>query len=104
MTCSKSLIHCVPHCGAPSAGAVRAKYNSYGVTIGLKYSYVNIRTGQREGTLESTTVLSGQAMIQKTSHSAKLATFAGLSFPNANKYGFFPLSKTIFRNREMRVR
>ena len=36
--------------------------------------------------------------MQKTSHSEKLATLAGFSFPRANRYGFFPLSKVIFRN------
>jgi len=35
-TSLKLLIHWVPHAGAPSAGAVRASHNSYGVTIGLK--------------------------------------------------------------------
>jgi len=101
---SKSASQDSPQRGAESGGAVRARYNSHGVTIGLKYSYTlrqqheqNERRGVGD-TLESTTVLSGQAMIQKTSHSAKLATFAGLSLPNANRYGFFPLARTISRN------
>jgi hypothetical protein len=43
-------------------------------------------------------------MIQKTSHSEKLATFAGFNFPSESKYGFFPRSKIIFRRRVMRSR
>jgi len=54
--------------------------------------------GRELGTLESTTVLSGQATIQNTSHSAKFAILAALIFPNANKYGFFPASNTRRRN------
>ena len=99
---SKSASQDSPQRGAESGGAVRARYNSHGVTIGLKYSYTPGQSTRGRGewgdTLESTTVLSGHAMIQKTSHSAKLATFAGLSFPNANRYGFFPLARTISRN------
>jgi hypothetical protein len=40
--------------------------------------------------------------MQKTSHSEKLATLAGFSFPRDSKYGFFPLSRIILRRRVMR--